>query len=434
MVLAVLEKIFKHISLVFIDKVIRLLVPLVSSIVISRLMGVDAFGYYSYINTLYSIFLGISLFGLDSILVKVLIEESREKSAIAYNAFILKLVWSFGVAITFLLTTIYLDVYSIGVVFLAISIPVLAWNIPEYVFQSELRFREILLTSIAVYPICLIFKCIIIYKTGDLNAKFFMDLLESVFFVVILHYFSGRTVVNIGEVDFNKIKKLASSSFPLMVNTLIVILYFKVDQLILGKMLGFNALGGYSAAVQISSILGTFPSLIMSAIFPYIIKWYVVENDLVKIKCLYRAFIYFFVFLVTPLFFLSDLIFSMLYGHQFSSAALIFKIHVFGFLFVYIGAISGSIIIAKDLVWFSTVRSIASLLISIVLNFSLIPQFGIIGAAISFVISQFFANYIFYLLTSELREIFLLVNKAVLAIPMDMYNDFKKVYSLLKRR
>lgn len=168
----------------------------------------------------------------------------------------------------------------------------LAWNIPEYVFQSELRFREILLTSIAVYPICLIFKCIIIYKTGDLNAKFFVDLFESVF-VVILHCFSGRTVVNIGEVDFNKIKKLASSSFPLMVNTLIVILYFKVDQLILGKMLGFNSLGGYSAAVQISSILGTFPSLIMSAIFPYIIKWYVVENDLVKIKCLYRAFIYF---------------------------------------------------------------------------------------------------------------------------------------------
>jgi O-antigen/teichoic acid export membrane protein len=432
-----LLKLFKDIKNVFLERLLKLISPLIVSIIISRFVGVEQLGLYSLINSVYIVFVGISLLGFDSIIVRDLVKKENLHKIIN-NAYILKVLWSICISVFFIATCFLLDVENYGIYFLALSIFFLSFNVPEYYFQSSLSFDLLLRISFIIYPLGIIFKVYLIMVYKVIELKFIVDALESLLFCVLINYTyikrSNIKLPRLHDFDRSECVRLLKMSAPLMLNTVVVILYFKADQIMLGKMLGLKELGLYSAGVQVSSIIGLFPSMVMGAIFPYMTKWTLNSSKNNNVVYLYQVFIAFYAVIAIPLFFLSEYVFKTLYGELFLTSSEVLKIHLIGFLFVYIGSISGSIIIIRNLEWLSAIRSIFSLLMNIILNYYFIPVYGIYGAAWATVITQLVSNYIFYLFIPKLRNEFYLVNKAVFLMPKGLYHVLFKLYSSYKRK
>ncbi|WP_413754472.1 polysaccharide biosynthesis C-terminal domain-containing protein, partial [Vibrio parahaemolyticus] len=110
----------------------------------------------------------------------------------------------------------------------------------------------------------------------------------------------------------------------------------------------------------------------------------------------------------------SEKIITLAYGIDYTSSIPVLALSCWGFVFISIGAVSSKWLLAEDLQKYSLMHSIIGLLINVLMNFALIPKFGIIGASISTLISLFFSSLLLYLMSSKTRKLVLIFFRSVL--------------------
>ena len=113
------------------------------------------------------------------------------------------------------------------------------------------------------------------------------------------------------------------------------------------------------------------------------------------------------------LFIFSDFIIEILFGKLFSGSKITLSILSIGGIFVGMGYVNGKWMVIENFTKLSLIRNLLGLFINIFLNLYLIPKYGIIGAAISTVISLAFASYFFFLIIKKTRKIFYLQTKSI---------------------
>jgi O-antigen/teichoic acid export membrane protein len=103
--------------------------------------------------------------------------------------------------------------------------------------------------------------------------------------------------------------------------------------------------------------------------------------------------------------FFSELIIQTLYGSAFQGASQVLTIHIWGAIFVFMGISSGVFFTLENYRYKSLYRALLGIISNALLNLILIPMYGIIGAAIAAVVSQFFANFLLDFFDDSLREL-----------------------------
>ena len=126
----------------------------------------------------------------------------------------------------------------------------------------------------------------------------------------------------------------------------------------------------------------------------------------------------------------SDFLISSLYGVEYKDAIPVLKIYIWATVFVSIGIVSSKWFILENLNKITLYRCIIGVIVNILLNFWLIPIFGIAGAAFSTVISQFIQSYFSNIFFSRTRKIFVLQTKALFLFPSAIF----KFYGLFNKR
>jgi PST family polysaccharide transporter len=67
----------------------------------------------------------------------------------------------------------------------------------------------------------------------------------------------------------NTVLKLLVESWPLILSGLTIILYMRIDQIMLAQMMGNEEVGLYSAVLIFSEIWYFIPTIIVSSIIPF---------------------------------------------------------------------------------------------------------------------------------------------------------------------
>ncbi|MNC72890.1 hypothetical protein D3C75_1240070 [compost metagenome] len=81
--------------------------------------------------------------------------------------------------------------------------------------------------------------------------------------------------------------------------------------------------------------------------------------------------------------------------------------------FSYFGAINNMYMVAENKVKWVQVITLVGAILNVLLNFILIPYYGIVGAATASLITQIVANFILLALIPALRENFILIVKGI---------------------
>jgi O-antigen/teichoic acid export membrane protein len=263
-----------------------------------------------------------------------------------------------------------------------------------------------------------IIKVILIINEAPLIAFACVTLFDSLVLAsgFVYFYFKVKLSFLSWAFDINKAKSLLKDSWPLILSGLVISMYMKIDQIMINNMLGSIDVGQYAAATRLSEVWYFIPVVISSSLFPAILNAKKISNELylARLQQLYNLMAWMGIAIAIPMTFMSDWLVQILYGGQFNAASGVLVIHIWSAIFVFLGVASSNWFIVEGLQRYSFYRTLVGAILNILLNIFFIPEYGINGAAVATLISQFVASYLFNAVNEKSRITFLLHSRALL--------------------
>jgi PST family polysaccharide transporter len=177
----------------------------------------------------------------------------------------------------------------------------------------------------------------------------------------------------------------------------------------IGQMLGAREVGLFSAALRISEAWYFVPMAIANSAMPAIIEAKAISEALYheRLRKLFRTMTFMAYAIAIPVTIFAQEMITMLYGPAFMQSGLVLTIHIWAGVFVALGVARGAWILSEGLTRYSFATTIIGASINIVMNYFLIPIYGIKGAAVATVVAQIFASYAANAFYQRTRVIFI---------------------------
>jgi PST family polysaccharide transporter len=388
------------------DKVLRILIGLIVGVWIARYLGPAQWGELNYVLAIVSIIVTVTNLGMDGFLVKEVLESPEQKNEILGTAFLMRLTI---IPFTTCIALFYFYVLNIELVyyylfaFLSLNFLIAPFDLIDLEFQSKLQSRLTVVSKNCAYVIGAAAKIYLLLSQKSIIWFAAVMGLETVLAYLFLT-FNYQRKYNILDWSFSKtlVKKFLTIGWPFIISNFAIILYMRIDQVMIGNIAGKMELGLFSSAAKITDMFVFIPVAVCSSYMPILVKSkkegthkeFVQNiqfflNWMAKISILLAVIISLFSFQIVKL----------LYGVKYIEAYKILIIHVWALIPMYLGAAAGQYLVIENLQKYHIYKSISGLILNVGLNIFLIPEYGAIGAAVATLISYFvsaiFSNYFF---------------------------------------
>jgi len=405
----------------FSEQILRMVAGFFVGVWVARYLGPEKFGIFSYALAFVSIFQGIAKLGLDGILVRDLVKEPEKKDIYLGTSFWLKFFAGIIIFIIVLIvsyfasdnlqTFIYINIISAGLIFQS-------FEVIDFYYQATVQAKYISIRKMIQLFLSSSIKLIFILVKADLIWFVLVTLFDSISLAVFswLIYKSQRLPNFIKYFELNTAKRLLKDSWPLVFSSIAIAVYMRIDQVMIKNLLGDREVGLYSAAVKLVEVWYFIPMIITQSLFPAIVNAKKINEELYyeRLQQLLSLLIWIAISLALIICLLSKHIIYFLYGERFIEASPALAISVWASLFVFIGVGTSQWFLTENLQNLSFFRTLYGAIINIVLNFILIPFFGIIGASISTILSYSIAAYLSLLFNKKTIKIFRITSIALL--------------------
>ncbi len=396
-----LLKILRNISWLTGEKVIRMGINFFVVIYVVKYLGSEDFGKLSYCISFVSLFDAIAKLGLDNIVVRNLVREEGSRDVILGTAFGLKLIGSL-LAFLLIVTSISAthptkEVWWMTIV-IGLSMFFSAFDVIDYWFQSQVKSGAISFARIVQVIIISLAKLGLIIANFPLIAFVWLVLIDYAtkrIFITIV-YLKERLSLFSWKFSYLQGKNLLADSWSLILSSVMIAIYMKIDQVMLGNMADIQAVGNYATAVKFSEIWYFVPVAICSSVFPTIIKARARSKKeyYTKLQKLYDFMVVISVFIAVPITFLAKPIIINLLGTEYTTAATILSCHIWAGVFAFLRVARSRWLMAENLTIFNFATTSLGAVTNIILNYYLIPQYQGMGAAIATVISYGVSGYL----------------------------------------
>jgi len=411
------QRVLGNTSWMIADKVVRLLVGLFVTILIARHLGPTGFGLFNYVQAYVALFTALSTLGLQSIVVRDLVASHHKKNEILAAALALRIA---GAMIAIILVAVSISWFRpndqeawLLVVVFALALLPQATEVIDFRYQSVINFKPIVIIRNLVFIVFSLIKVAIIFYEGSVLAFVIAFSLEAAVSGVIVMAYSRMDGV------FVKRRYLFRSTcwhmlkecWPLIISGLSVMIYMRVDQIMLGQILGDEAVGVYSAATRISEAWYFVPVAIIASVAPILTKLHLnasgndYEYNLLRVM---RLLTWLSILAALVLTIIASPLIIALYGEEYKLAADVLVIHAWAGIFVCLGVAAGPWFTNAKLLHLSMYQTILGASVNVALNLVLIPEYGVTGAAFATIISYAVSAVLFNAVLVKTRPVFIL--------------------------
>lgn len=411
---------FRNSSWMMAEQILRIVSAVFVGIYIARYLGPEQFGVLSYVLAVAAFLMAVSRMGMDAVLVRELVDNPQRHQHLMGTAFwIMTLV---GVACYLMLlgavyileeksdVKAYLAVISISCVFTG-------FLTVDYYFQSKVKAKFSAVCKSIVLLLMSISKLVLIWSGSPLVWFVYAGLLDNVLLSLFLYimYTGSRQFSFFGFFDVSTAKRILISAWPMMLSAISVLIYMRIDQVMIKNMLGMHEVGIYSAATRIYEAWMTLPFVISVSLLPLIIKS---KNNSVDdyqrmLVRLFRVLIYLSVAAALTVSIFSEWLMVFAFGAQFAESAPVVGVVMWTSVFAAVGSVSARYFNVEHMEIKFALRTALAAILNVALNFLLIPYYGIMGAAVSTLVCTFFANYLMDWFDKDLRDLLRIKHRAV---------------------
>lgn len=406
----------------FADRMFRMGAGVVINVWMTRYLGPDRFGTLNYAIAFVALFSVMATLGLEGIVVRELVRRPEERREILGSAMLLRAI---GGMVTTLCSVAAITLMRTGesgftamVAVIASATIFQALEVFDFWFQSRLEAKYSVIAKNVSFVLVSAFRVALILNQAPLmafavawTAEFALTSLALAAAFVGAGHSPGKIRVRKREC-----LNLLGNGWPLMLSTLSVIIYMKIDQVMLGEMLDATAVGIYSSAAKLSEIWYFIPMIVTSSVMPSLIRIRETDEPFYRrrLQRLFRLLSALALSIAVPMTFLSTPLVTLLYGERFAAAGPILAVHIWASIFVFVGVAQSAWDLAENHTRLSLLRTTGGAVVNVLLNLVLIPRFGAMGAAVATVISYACSWYLFNLLSSKTRPIFVCQTRSFL--------------------
>ncbi|GAB4240210.1 MAG: flippase [Stanieria sp.] len=399
-------KIISNISWLVAERILGMAINFVVVIYVVRYLGSANFGKLSYCISFVGLFEAIAKLGLDDIVVRNLVRDQEHPNTILGSSFVLKLIGSLAACSLILLSSFTFNddwqtrwmtlIIASGLVFTS-------FDVIDYWFQSQVKSGAIAIVRSVQLILSSLTKLIFVMWQFPLIAFVWLVLIDYLGKAIarIWVYWQHHYSLFNWRFNWSQASRLLKDSFPLILSGVMVAIYMKIDQVMLGNLANDRAVGNYAAAVRFSEIWYFIPIAICSSVYPAIIqaKQKSEQEYYSKLQQLYDFMVWIALAIAIPMTFVAKPLMIRLLGVEYAEAGEILSWHIWAGVFVFLGVARSKWLMVENFTVFSFATTSIGALTNVVLNFFLIPIYQGNGAAIATVISYAIAAYfacIFY--------------------------------------
>ncbi|HRH68208.1 MAG TPA: flippase [Flavobacteriales bacterium] len=412
------QKYFKNFSWLFADRVLRMLLVLVTTIVVSRYLGVERIGQLNYALAIVSIAMVLTSLGANEIISRDLVRHPERRDELLGSSFAIKLAG--GVVLNLALLAFVLlkdlDMLTILLVMITAVGELFKWStVIDYYFLSQVKGRTAAQVNILSSMISSGYKLLLVYYQAPLLwfAWGYMTEILSYTICYVIAYRHHGLHIRKWRPSWRMVRYVLDQSWPMLIYGFALQAQLKIDQVMIfdilkgvsGDRAAHAELGQYSVAVKMIEAMAFLPVVLQISLAPAIARARIQDIDLYHQRITNQYRIMFMLYLATaiPLFFLAEPIIVMLYGPEFNEAGVLLSWFAFRLLFSFMGVAKGSFITNEGLFKFSLVTAVIGAVVNIGLNVVLIPAMGSFGAIWANVASFLISIYVVDLFTARTR-------------------------------
>ncbi len=390
------NSILRNTTFLMMGNVLQRVLTFATAIIITRYLGPQHYGKYTFVIALVSIMEIVWHFGLNPVYVR---EVSRDRSLAADFAggMIVTRTYLAVAAFPLILAYLYLMGYSPAVItavviFVAGKYLMAILLIYQAVFSAYKRMGYTSLLN-TIYSVSLLVTIILITRVQGGLVQIFSGYLLSFFvtfvamsLVVRREFFTPRFTFR-----WKQIVAFARMGAPFLLINITYIILHKIDHLMLSKMRGDTELGFYGAAYTLFEIIIVFfPITVINAAYPVLSEYYHKNLDLMQsiFNTLMKAFLFIGLPISCGFVLLGRPIILAFFGEAYDPA---------GSVLVVLGGAIAIFFVSNLLSWTLTAAdrqvmvlycTLAAMISNIVLNIFFIQSWGGLGAAWATLISE----------------------------------------------
>jgi polysaccharide transporter, PST family len=437
-----IRKVLINIYWLFLDKILSIGIAFFLSVWVARYLGPSELGTLKYVNAFVFLFSPLATLGIDSIVVRELVEHPKTKYEIMGTAFFLRIICG---CLTTLLIILSVSLFPpenpsvSGFISLSASIFLFkTFNVIDDWFQSQVESKYQVFSRNIILVILSIAKIIFIHYKAPLVLFIWLPVIEAALYSLLIVCFYAyrneyRSILR-WRVNLDRARYILRESLPLLFTGIAVSLYLMADQVMLGRMASEQAVGIYSVAAGLSEMWYMIPGIFSSSLYPAVIQLKQADRQLYDKRLqqyydLMALMAYGVIFCVLPL---ASIVINSLYGAEYTASVPILYVHVWTCLFTFIGIAQSTWLTSEGLQKQNFIATALGAVMNILLNFWLIPKYEGMGAAIATLISYAAASYFFYLFFPATRANAMLMTNSLL-LPLrglkygfDRLNEFSR--------
>ncbi|WP_445631786.1 flippase [Nostoc sp. DSM 114167] len=409
-----LRAIIANTGWLFADRILRMGASLVVGVWVARYLGVQQYGLFNYALAFVALFSPIFTLGLDDVVVRHLVRQLSNKEEILGTTFWLKFLGGIASVLLAVSTMFFLGEHETLKIWLVVILGTAgvfrASDTIELWFQSQVQSKYTVIAKNTAFLLNTVIKIALILTKAPLLAFALVTLAEfvmSAIALLIVYQIKGSSLW-LWRWSIAAAKTLLKESLPLIFSGFAIMIFMRIDQVMLGQMIGDSEVGVYSAAVRISEIWYFIPGAIVSSVAPAIyaakeksesLYYQRIGQLLSLMTCISLA-------IALPMSFLSDNIIMVMFGSGYADAGAILAVHIWTSFFVFMGLATSPWFIAEGLNHVSLGKTLFGAILNIILNLLLIPKYAGLGAAIATIISQAAAAFICNAFDSRTQKLF----------------------------
>ncbi len=389
-----------------VEKAVRLVVGVGVGLWLARHLGPTRFGTLGYCTAIVTLLGFLPALGLDSIVKRDLLNRSEITAELLASSLVLQLAAGLlayaGVQLT-VLNGWGLEGEEpqvLGILGLLLLQPALLTR--DLWLQAQLQAKWSVTAQLAALGLGSALRIWLILTDESLAAFAAVMVAEMVVGAVGVFWFARaaglRSPFTAARVA--TMRRLLVQAWPLMFASLAIVVYMKIDELMLRHLAGPAAVGIYSAAVKLSEVWYFLPVALAASVLPALLRERERDGPAYARRQqqyydLSAAVAY---VLSVPIALVAPWLVRLAYGAEFAAAGPILAVHIWSSIFVFLGVARGQWLVNEGLQKFYLAATLAGAVANVLLNLLLIPRWGGLGAAwatvASYALAAWLASYL----------------------------------------
>ena len=405
----------------FADNILRMGVGLLVTIWVTRYLGPEQFGLLSYATAFVMLFSSIALLGLDFIVVRNIVRDPSCRDEILGTAFVLKLaggILASGLTMAAIVllrpmdhqTRLLVGIITIGTVFQA-------FGTIDFWFQSQVQSKYSAYARSSAYLVICTVKVVLILLHAPLVAFAWTGLADIILgsLGLVVAYLVNGLQIKEWRVTRTMAMALLRDSWPLMFTDIVILIYMRVDKIMIGEISGNAELGIYAVAALLAEALYFIPTAVTSSVFPSIVEAKGISEELFyeRLQQFYNLMALLGYGVALPVTFLAGWGVPLLFGVSYGKAATMLVGLVWAGIFINLTMARNYYLTAMNWTRLHFITDFMGCVLNVSLNLFLIPRYGGMGAVIASCISYWFAVHGTCFIFKPLHRTGLMLTKAL---------------------